>query len=39
MSYFVCPKCGERHGYVQYSVVVADDAPEDWPAKIERVPD
>jgi len=34
-----CPRCGERWGYAQYSVVVADDAPEDWPAKIERVPD
>ncbi|MGO9930440.1 MAG: hypothetical protein ACLPV8_01285 [Steroidobacteraceae bacterium] len=32
-----CPACGERWGFVQWSVVVADDPPDDWRSKIERV--
>lgn len=34
-----CPKCRERWGFVQYSVVVADDPPADWKGKIGRVAD
>ncbi len=34
-----CPQCGERWGFVQYSVFVADDPPEDWEANIGRVAD
>jgi hypothetical protein len=34
-----CPKCKERYGFVQYSVVVADDAPEGWESRIGRVDD
>ena len=29
-----CPACGERWGFVQYSVTVTDDPPADWRAKI-----
>lgn len=36
---FHCPKCDERYGFVQYPVVVADDAPDDWPVKIKPVAD
>lgn len=36
---FHCPACGERYGFVQYPVVVPDDAPDDWPAKIPPVAD
>lgn len=32
-----CPKCGERYGFVQWSIVVADDAPDDWPSKVPPV--
>lgn len=32
-----CPACGERWGFVQWSVVVGDDAPDDWRSKIPRV--
>ena len=35
----VCPVCGKRWGFVQYSVTVADDAPADWKANIGRVAD
>lgn len=35
----LCPACGERWGFVQYTVAVADDAPDDWPSKIEPVAD
>lgn len=34
-----CPACGERWGFVQWSVVVPQSAPSDWRAKIERAPD
>jgi hypothetical protein len=34
-----CPACGERWGFVQWSVAVADDAPADWRAHVERVSD
>jgi hypothetical protein len=36
---FQCPECGERYGFVQFPVVVADDAPDDWPSKIKPVAD
>jgi hypothetical protein len=32
-----CPRCGRYHGFVQWSVVVADDPPDDWRSKIGRV--
>ncbi len=32
-----CPACGERWGFVQWSVAVAEDPPDDWRSKIERV--
>jgi hypothetical protein len=32
-----CPRCGGYHGFVQWSVAVADDPPDDWRSKIERV--
>ena len=34
-----CPRCAERWGFVQYSVVVSDDAPADWKANIGRIAD
>jgi len=34
-----CPACGERWGFVQYSVTVTDDPPADWRSKIGRVAD
>jgi hypothetical protein len=34
-----CPQCGERWGFVQYSVSVMDDPPADWRSKIGRVAD
>ena len=32
-----CPACGERWGFVQWSVVVGDDPPEGWQSRIPRV--
>jgi hypothetical protein len=34
-----CPACGEHWGFVQWSIAVADDAPADGRAHIERVAD
>lgn len=33
---FDCPKCGKSR-FVQWSIVVGDEAPDDWPAKVPRV--
>ena len=32
-----CPACGERWGFVQWSVIVVDEPPDDWRSKIGRV--
>lgn len=32
-----CPACGERWGFVQWSVTVSDDPPANWESKIGRV--
>ncbi len=32
-----CPRCGSYHGFIQWSVAVADNPPEDWRSKIGRV--
>jgi hypothetical protein len=32
-----CPRCGSYHGFVQWSVVVSDNPPPAWKAKIPRV--
>ena len=32
-----CPACGERWGFVQWSVAVADETPEGWQSRIGRV--
>jgi hypothetical protein len=34
-----CPACGEHWGFVQWSIALAEDAPADWRAHIERVAD
>jgi hypothetical protein len=34
-----CPQCGERWGFVQWSIAVADDTPEGWEANVGRVVD
>lgn len=34
-----CPRCGERWGFVQFSVSVSDDAPAGWKANTGRVAD
>ena len=34
-----CPICGEYSSFVQWSVLVADDAPPNWRSMIARVPD
>ena len=32
-----CPACGEKWGFVQWSVFVTDNPPKDWKSKIGRV--
>jgi hypothetical protein len=32
-----CPACGEKWGFVQWSVFVTDSPPKDWKAKIGRI--
>jgi hypothetical protein len=32
-----CPSCGEKWGFVQWSVFVADNPPKDWKSKIGRI--
>jgi hypothetical protein len=32
-----CPACGERWGFVQWSVFVSDNPPKDWRSKIGRI--
>jgi hypothetical protein len=32
-----CPACGERWGFVQWSVAGADEPPEGWQSRIGRV--
>jgi hypothetical protein len=32
-----CPACGERWGFVQWSVTVIDNPPLDWKATIGRI--
>jgi hypothetical protein len=32
-----CPACGERWGFVQWSVAVADEPPDDWRSRIGRI--
>jgi hypothetical protein len=32
-----CPACGERWGFVQWSVIAPDEPTEDWQSRIGRV--
>jgi hypothetical protein len=32
-----CPACNDRWGFVQWSVAVADNPPDDWRANIGRI--
>jgi hypothetical protein len=32
-----CPACGERYGFVQWSIAVADNPSKGWKSKIGRV--
>jgi hypothetical protein len=32
-----CPACNDRWGFVQWSVAVADNLPDDWRANIGRI--
>jgi uncharacterized protein (DUF983 family) len=34
-----CPRCGDKYGFVQWSVVVAENAAPGWEARIERAAD
>ena len=34
---FHCPSCDSRYGFVQWPVIIRDDAPPDWPSKVPPV--